>query len=45
MTGNAFEDSRIAAGTLGRGGQKPGNDATGVDESKSISRDDDRGMG
>jgi hypothetical protein len=41
MTGNAFEDSRIAAGTLHRGGQKPGKDAT-IDESRSISRDDIR---
>jgi sporulation protein YlmC with PRC-barrel domain len=36
---NTFEDSRIASGTLGRGGQKPGNGATTVDESKSISRE------
>jgi hypothetical protein len=40
MAGNAFEDSRVAAGTLGRGGQKPGS--VPVEESKSISRDDVR---
>jgi sporulation protein YlmC with PRC-barrel domain len=40
MAGNAFEDSRVATGTLNRGGRKPG----GVPsvESKSISRDDMR---
>ena len=42
MAGNTFEDSRVAAGILGRGGQKPGNDATIVEKSKSISRDDIR---
>ena len=38
MTGNKFENSRIAAGTLNTGGQKPGMGP--VEESKSISRDD-----
>jgi sporulation protein YlmC with PRC-barrel domain len=42
MAGNAFEDSRVAAGTLHRGGQKPGKDAMVINESKAISRDDDR---
>ena len=42
MTSNAFEDSRVAAGTLGRSGQKLDNDSMVVDESKSISRDDIR---
>ncbi len=42
MNSNDFEDSRVSAGTLGRGGQKPGNGVTNPDESKSISRDDNR---
>jgi sporulation protein YlmC with PRC-barrel domain len=41
MARNAFEDSRVAAGTLGRGGQKSGAGPV-VEESKSISRDDIR---
>jgi sporulation protein YlmC with PRC-barrel domain len=41
MASNAFEDSRVAAGTLGRGGQKPGTGAL-VEESRSVSRDDIR---
>jgi hypothetical protein len=40
MAGNAFEDSRVAAGTMGRSAQKPGSGP--VAESKSISRDDIR---
>lgn len=42
MTSNAFEDSRVAAGTLGRRGQKSGIGAPPIEESKSISRDDIR---
>ncbi len=43
MAGNAFEDSRVAAGTLSRGGQKPGREGDKQgEESKSISRDDRR---
>ncbi len=41
MAGNAFEDSRVAAGTLGRGGQKPGGGVP-PEESKAVSRDDTR---
>ena len=40
---NAFEDSRVAAGTLNRGGQKPGiQSGQPIEESKAISRDDER---
>jgi sporulation protein YlmC with PRC-barrel domain len=42
MAGNAFEESRIAAGTLSRGAQKPEGGGLVVEESKSISRDDIR---
>jgi sporulation protein YlmC with PRC-barrel domain len=42
MAGSAFDDSRIASGTLSRGGQKPGIAVPHAGESSSISRDDDR---
>jgi sporulation protein YlmC with PRC-barrel domain len=42
MARNSFEDSRVSAGTLSRGGQKPGGGAPPVEESRSVSRDDIR---
>jgi len=39
---NPFEDSRIAAGTMDRGGQKPGIVVPPAGESSSVSRDDIR---
>lgn len=43
MAVNTFEDSRIAAGTLNRNGQKPGMQGNSTaEESSAISRDDVR---